>query len=59
MPVSHPHMLCVEGVLHDGRFDLWHELGIVEPDEVLEPYSVLVTPFVPFTRHPPRPAGPA
>lgn len=59
MPVSHPHMRCVEGVLHAGRFDLWHELDIVRPDEVLEPYSVLVVPFVPFTLHPPRPAGPA
>ncbi|MDQ4094625.1 MAG: DUF2071 domain-containing protein [Actinomycetota bacterium] len=57
MPVSHPHMRCVEGVLHAGRFDLWHELGIVEPEEIAEPYSVLAVPFVPFTLHPPRLTG--
>ncbi|MDQ4143953.1 MAG: DUF2071 domain-containing protein [Actinomycetota bacterium] len=57
MPVSHPHMRCVEGVMHEGRFDLWEELGILDPDETLEPYSVLVAPRVPFTLHPPRPAG--
>ena len=57
MPVSHPHMRCVEGVLRAGRFDLWHDLGIVQPDEIMDAYSVLVVPFVPFVLHPPRVAG--
>ena len=57
MPVSHPHMNCVEGTLHAGRFDLWHELGILEPDEAHDAYSVLVASHVPFRLHPARPAG--
>ena len=57
MPVTHPHMRCYEGTLHAGRFDLWRELGILEPDEVHQPFSVLVAPHAPFTLHPPRPAG--
>lgn len=57
MPVSHPHMTCVEGTLHAGRFDLWHEHDILDRDEAHEAYSVLVAPFVPFTLHPARPVA--
>lgn len=57
MPVSHPHMRCYEGTLHAARFDLWNELGVLSPDEAHQPFSVLVAPSVPFTLHPPRPAG--
>ena len=56
MPVSHPHMNCIAGTLHAGRFDLWHELGILDLEEAHNAYSVLVAPSVPFTLHPPRPA---
>lgn len=56
MPVAHVRMQPYEGELRSARFDLWERLGIVEPDEVAQPYSVLVQPAVDFTLFPPRPA---
>ncbi len=56
MPVAHPRMRPYSGRLLSGRFDLWTELDILEPDEVMSPYSVLVEPGVTFTLYPPRTA---
>ena len=55
MPVSHRRMTPWSGELVSARFDTWSELGILEPDEVSNPYSVLVEPIVNFRLHPPRP----
>ncbi len=55
MPVSHPRMDPYEGRLDGGRFDLWHEMGVLLPDEADDAYSVLAVREVPFTLHPPRP----
>ena len=54
-PILHRRMEPWEGRLHSGRFDFWHALGILEPDEALNAYSVLVEPSVRFTLLPPRP----
>lgn len=55
MPVEHPRMDPVEGELLAGKFDLWNRLGIVHPDEIPIPHSVLVTKTVPFTLYASRP----
>lgn len=55
MPVSHPRMDPWAGRLLNGRFDVWHELGILKPDEAGDVYSVLVQPQIDFTLYPPRP----
>lgn len=56
MPVGHRRMEPFAGELHSGRFDLWERMGILAPNEVLPPYSVLVQPPIPFTLYPPRSA---
>ena len=55
VPVSHPRMRAVAGTLLNGRFDLWEKLGVLTPDEMKEPYSVLLVQNVPFRLHLPRP----
>ena len=57
MPVGHERMRPFSGELESGRFDLWERLGILAPDEVSPPYSVLVQPPIMFTLYPPRPAA--
>lgn len=56
-PIEHRHMDPWSGRLREGRFDLWEQMGILEPDEAGEAFSVLVEPSVRFTLHPPRRAG--
>jgi uncharacterized protein YqjF (DUF2071 family) len=55
-PVSHQRMRPFSGRLHEGRFELWEQLGIVPREEANKPYSILVTPGAHFTLYPPRPA---
>jgi hypothetical protein len=55
-PVSHQRMRPFSGRLHDGRFELWEQLGIVPREEATEPYSILIAPGTQFTLYPPRPA---
>lgn len=55
-PIEHRPMDPWEGTLKEGRFDYWHRLGFLRPDEVAQPYSVLVEPAVRFVLHPPRAA---
>ena len=55
MPVSHRRMRPRAGRLSSARFDTWERLGVLNPDEVTAPYSVLVEPRIHFLLHPPRP----
>ena len=55
MPVAHPRMDPWAGTLSAARIDVWTNAGILTPEEVQRPYSVLVEPFVPFTLYAPRP----
>ena len=55
-PVDHRRMRPWSGRMLDGRFDVWARMGILEPDEFGNVYSVLVEPSVRFTLYPPRPA---
>jgi uncharacterized protein YqjF (DUF2071 family) len=57
MPVGHPRMRPLAGTLSAARFDLWSQLGVLRPDEVDDPYSVLVVPEVPFRLFAARPVG--
>ncbi|MDQ4145569.1 MAG: DUF2071 domain-containing protein [Actinomycetota bacterium] len=54
MPVGHKRMRPFAGELESGRFDLWERLGILAPEEVSSPHSVLVQPPILFTLYPPR-----
>ncbi len=54
-PVEHRRMSPWSGTLLSGRFDFWERLEILQPEEVVPAYSVLVEPSVRFTLHPPRP----
>lgn len=56
-PIEHRRMQPWEGHLLEGRFDLWEQLGILEPHEAADVFSVLVEPSVRFTLHPPRRAS--
>lgn len=55
-PVTHKRMRPFSGTLHEGRFELWDQLGIVPLEEANNPYSILVAPGTHFTLYPPRPA---
>ncbi len=46
--VDHPRMQPFEGILRSAHLGLWEELGMLTPEEIAEPFSVLVTPRVPF-----------
>lgn len=54
--VDHRELRCFEGRLLEGRFDFWERLRILDPDEFVPAYSVLVDPHIKFTLLPPRPA---
>lgn len=54
LPVEHPPMQPVPGELVAARMTLWTELGLLAPDELLKPISVLIQPSVVFTGYPPR-----
>jgi uncharacterized protein YqjF (DUF2071 family) len=54
-PIDHRRMSPWSGTLLSGRFDFWERLGVLEAEEFLRPYSVLVEPAVRFTLRPPRP----
>ena len=56
-PIEHCHMDPWAGRLREGRFDFWEDMGVLEPDEANDVFSVLVEPSVRFTLHPPRRAG--
>ncbi|MFP5351404.1 MAG: DUF2071 domain-containing protein [Actinomycetota bacterium] len=56
-PIEHRHMDPWSGRLLQGRFDLWEQLGILEPEEAEDVFSVLVEPSVRFTLHVPRRAA--
>lgn len=56
-PIEHRHMDPWAGRLHHGRFDFWERMGILDPGEAADVFSVLVEPSVRFTLHPPRRAG--
>ena len=55
MPVDHPPMRAFAGSLRSARFDLWMQLGVLTPEDVATPHSVLVVPQVPLRLFPPRP----
>lgn len=55
-PIDHRHMDTWSGTLTRGRFDFWYSLGLLEPSEAMDAYSVLVEPSIRFTIYPPRPA---
>jgi hypothetical protein len=55
-PIDHRHMDPWSGDLLRGRFDFWYDLGLLEPDEAMDAYSVLIEPNVRFSIFPPRPA---
>lgn len=54
-PVDHRRMSPWSGTLLSGRFDFWERLEILQPEEFLPAYSVLVEPSIRFTLHLPRP----
>ena len=56
-PIDHRHMDPWAGRLREGRFDFWEHIGVLEPGEAGDVFSVLVEPSVRFTLHPPRRAG--
>ena len=55
-PVEHRRMRPWSGRLLEGRFDFWERMGILEPSEFENVYSVLIEPSVRFTLFAPRPA---
>ena len=54
--VDHRRMHPFSGRLLEGNCGFWERMGILEPDEFEDAYSVLVEPSVRFTLFPPRPA---
>lgn len=55
--VSHVRFNPIRYELVSGRFDLWHQLGILKNDEDLHPQSVYMQPFIKFKFYPPLPAA--
>ncbi len=53
-PIRHRRMKPWGGRLLDARLDFWTDLGILDADELVPAYSVLVEPRVRFTLFPPR-----
>lgn len=53
--VRHDRLRPWQGRVANARLDLWHELGIVTPDEAATPASVLVAPGTTFYLFPPLP----
>jgi uncharacterized protein YqjF (DUF2071 family) len=53
--VDHRRFRTTSGRLLEGRFDFWERLGIIEPGERLDAFSVLTEPHIRFILMPPRP----
>ncbi len=53
--VDHRRFRPFSGTLSEARFDFWESLGILDREEGLSPFSVLVEPHIRFVLLPPRP----
>lgn len=57
LPVEHAPLAPLPAELVAARFTLWTDLGLLAPEELLNPVAVLIQPTIVFTSYPPRLVG--
>jgi hypothetical protein len=62
MPAEHqpmtPHngqLIPVGAEVRDARFGVWEQMGLLTPEEMRRPYSILIQPQIEFVTQVPRP----